>query len=152
MMIDTKAYGELDIDERQRITLQKGLFGFEGFTEFALMDSEHPPFYWFQSLDERDIAFVLIDPRVFRPDYSPAVSSEDLEALGILKEGDANLLVFSIVTIPEDQKRMTANLQGPLLINRQTRQGRQIISGDERWHVRHSIIEEMKHAGEDTAC
>ncbi|MBN2626888.1 MAG: flagellar assembly protein FliW, partial [Spirochaetales bacterium] len=94
----------------------------------------------------------LINPRVFRPDYSPGISSEDLEALGVPGEGDENLLVFSIVTIPEDQKRMTANLQGPLLINRHTRQGRQIISGDDRWHVRHLIIEEMNHAGEDTAC
>jgi flagellar assembly factor FliW len=152
MMIDTKAYGATEIDERQRITLQKGLFGFEDYREFALLDSDHPPFYWFQSLSEREIAFVLIDPHIFRPDYSPCISAEDLEALGIIGEGDENLLVFSIVTIPEEQKRMTANLQGPLLVNRKTRQGRQIISGDERWHVRHSIIEEMKHAGGDSAC
>ncbi|WP_319561825.1 flagellar assembly protein FliW [Marispirochaeta sp.] len=151
MMIETKAYGEMEIDQRQKITLQKGLFGFDCYSNFALLDSEQPPFYWFQSLDEREIAFVLIDPRIFRPDYCPGVSTEDLEALGVTREDDEDLLIFSIVTIPEDQSRMTANLQGPLLINRKTRVGRQIISNDERWQVRHLIIEEMQHEG-DTSC
>lgn len=151
MIIETKAYGEMEIDQRQKISLQKGLFGFESFNDFALLDSEQLPFYWFQSLDEREIAFVLIDPRVFRPDYCPGVTTEDLEALGVHSEDDEDLLVFTIVTIPDDQNRMTANLQGPLLINRKTREGRQIISNDERWHVRHLIVEEMKHAG-DPSC
>jgi len=51
--------------------------------------------------------------------------------------------VFSIVTIPENQNRMTANLQGPLLINRKKRIGRQSISLNPEWRVRHVIVDEL---------
>ena len=151
MQIDTKAYGPIDVNERQRITLQRGLFGFDEYVDFVLLDSEQPPFYWFQAVQEKDIAFVLISPFVFRPEYTPGVSPEDLEALGLESAEDENLLIFAIVTIPPEQTRMTANLQGPILINRQTRQGRQIISNDDRWQVRHNIMEEMRRE-RDRAC
>jgi len=151
IQIDTKAYGPLEVDERQRIRLQRGLFGFEEYLEFVLLDAGQQPFYWLQSVDEREVAFVLIPPALFRSDYSPGAPSGDLEALGIQDETDENLLVFAIVTIPDDQTRMTANLQGPVLINRSSRQGRQIISNDDRWGVRHVIMDEMK-GQRDTAC
>ncbi len=151
MQIETKPYGSIEISDRQIVTLKKGLFGFDGFHRFALLDSEQPPFYWFQSLDDKEIAFVLVSPYVFRPDYNPGIPSSDIEALGAASEEDEDLLVFVIVTIPEEQTRMTANLQGPVVINRKSRVGRQIISNDERWQVRHLIMEEMKHVG-DTAC
>ncbi len=141
----------MEISERQIVTLQKGLFGFDGYSRFALLDSEQPPFYWFQSLDDSEIAFVLVSPYVFRPDYNPGIASSDLEALAVESDKDEDLLVFVIVTIPEEQSRMTANLQGPVVINRKKREGRQVISNDERWHVRHLIIDEMKQVG-DTAC
>ena len=67
---------------------------------------------------------------------------EELAEIGILKPEDA--LSFAIVTIPEDARRMTANLQGPLILNRETRTGRQCISGDPRWQVRHLILAELQ--------
>ena len=151
MEIDTKAYGRIEVNPRQQIRMQRGLFGFDSICDYVLLDADQPPFYWLQSVEERDIAFVLINPQLFRPDYRPGASKEDLEALGVVSEKDDELLVFSIVTIPDDQTRMTANLQGPILINRSRHEGRQIISGDDRWMVRHVIMEEMKHA-KDNAC
>ena len=142
MLIHSKAYGPVEVDDRQRISFPAGLLGFENLTDFVLMDARQQPFYWLQSLEVEQIAFVLIDPRLFRPEYKPGVDPSDLEILG-LAEGDQDLLNFAIVTIPEDQERMTANLQGPVLINRVTRNGRQCISTDPRWRVRHNILEEL---------
>jgi flagellar assembly factor FliW len=137
----TKAFGAVEVDERQRLRLPFGLLGFENLHDFALLDAAQPPFYWLQSLEVADIAFALIDPRVFRPDYSPGVSAEELAEIGLQRSEDA--LVFAIVTIPEQPREMTANLQGPLLVNRETRIGRQFISNDPRWLVRHSILAEL---------
>jgi flagellar assembly factor FliW len=53
------------------------------------------------------------------------------------------MLILAIVTVPGDSSRMTANLQGPLVINRRTHVGRQSISPDPRWAVRHVILEEL---------
>lgn len=151
MLIDTKPFGQIEVDPRQEIHFPRGLFGFDEYRDFLLLDAQQAPFYWLQSKTERDIAFVLISPFVFRPDYAPGVSREDLDALEVESEKDESLLIFAIVTIPEDQSRMTANLQGPLLINRKLKAGRQVISSDERWQVRHVIMEEMK-AARNRAC
>ena len=141
MKIRSKAYGDMEISDRQRIIFPRGIFGFEELREFALLDSAQPPFYWLQSLQRVEIAFVLIDPRFFRPDYAPDVDSAELEEIEIKTPED--MLLFAIVTIPEDSSRMTANLQGPLLINRRTSVGRQSISTNPQWGVRHIILEEL---------
>ncbi len=149
MIIDTKAFGEIDVDSRQRISFPYGLFGFEHCTEFALLDSTQPPFYWLQSVEEAAVAFVLIDPKFFRPDYTIDLPASELDEVEL--EGADDALIFSIVTIPADQARMTANLQGPIVINGRRRIGRQAISTNPNWRVRHYILEELA-AVRNRAC
>ena len=141
MKVLSKPYGEIEVDERQKVRFPSGLFGFEGLREFVLLDAIQQPFYWLQSLEEPSVAFVLIDPLMFRPDYSPDVEPEEIAEIGVASPAD--LLVLAIVTIPESQTGMTANLQGPLLLNRRARLGRQSISADPRWGTRHAILEEL---------
>jgi flagellar assembly factor FliW len=142
MTVETKPFGTIDIDERQRLLFPFGLFGFEALRDFALLDSAQPPFYWLQSLEEPEIAFVLIEPAFFRPDYSPEIPRDDLEEIGI--SGVHESIVFAVVTIPDDQSRMSANLQGPILINRRGHIGRQSISINPNWHVKHYILDELR--------
>jgi flagellar assembly factor FliW len=132
----------MEVDERQRILFPEGILGFEQLKEYVLFDAAQPPFYWLQSTERVETAFVLIEPKIFRPDYSPDVDREELTDIGIASEED--LLVFAIVTIPENAKRMTANLQGPLILNKRTRVGRQSVSTNPKWGVRHVILDEMR--------
>jgi len=143
MEINTKAYGKINIDDKQVLTFPSGLFGFESLTEYALLDAEQQPFFWLQSLEVEQIAFILINPIIFRPDYDPAVHEDELLEIGLTDNDDDDFLLFSIVTIPADQSRMTANLQGPIVINKDTKIGRQFISTCADWKVRHNIIEEL---------
>lgn len=143
MEINTKPYGTVVIDEKQIIHFPNGLFGFESLRDFALMDAEQKPFFWLQSLEVEQIAFILVDPHIFRPDYNPAIITEELQEIDVDDSEEDRALLFAIVTIPSDQSRMTANLQGPVVINRDNRKGRQFISTDPAWKVRHNIIEEM---------
>jgi flagellar assembly factor FliW len=149
MRIQTRPYGEIDIDERQRVNLPWGLLGFEDLRDWALLDATQPPFYWLQSLERSEIAFVLIDPRLFRPDYEPGADPAEVDGLELAAPEEG--LVFVIVTVPAQSARMTANLQGPLVINRRTRTGRQLVSNDPRWGVRHVIADELT-ALRKTAC
>jgi flagellar assembly factor FliW len=149
MKILTKPYGEMDIEDRQIIGFPRGLFGFEELRSFALLDATQAPFFWLQSLERVEVAFVLIDPHFFRPDYTPDVDPSELEEIGIGTVEDA--LVFAIVTIPADSRQMTANLQGPLVLNPATHAGRQSISTNPRWGVRHVILEELAQAGNGAA-
>jgi flagellar assembly factor FliW len=137
----TKAYGTVEVNECQKITFPSGLFGFESLKDYVLLDAEQQPFYWLQSLDEKDIAFILIDPFIFRPDYEMDINNEELLPIGITESEKA--VIFSIVTIPQDNGPMTANLQGPLVINRESRLGIQAILTDSRWKTKHDIMAEL---------
>jgi len=137
----TKAYGMVEVNECQKVTFPSGLFGFESLKDYVLLDAEQQPFYWLQSLDEEKTAFILIDPFLFRPDYEMDIDNEELRPIGITDPEKA--VIFTIVTVPPDNSPMTANLQGPLVINRDSRLGVQAVLTDSRWKTKHDILAEL---------
>lgn len=145
MLIQTKAYGPKEIDDRQLVEFPSGLLGFENLRKFALLDSSQPPFLYLQSIDDPDINFVLLSPEVFRPDFKLDIAPGDLEELRIGENED--LLVLAIVTIPGEGQPITANLQGPLVFNRQKHLAKQCIQLGSAWKTKHNIIEEMSAQG-----
>jgi flagellar assembly factor FliW len=149
MKVKTKPFGLKEVDERQKIHFPFGILGFEELKDYALMDAPQAPFYWLQSLDVPEIAFVLIDPRVFRPDYRLEVDAGELEEIGLSADSEARgeILDFAILTIPDDVNAMTANLQGPVIINKSKKIGRQAISTNPRWQVRHAVFKELSTVG-----
>jgi flagellar assembly factor FliW len=146
--IKTRPFGEIGINEQQIIEFPEGILGFDDVRKFVLLDAqdENSPLKWLQAYDEPDLAFVVIRPIDFMREYELVVSMNDLEAVGA--ETAENLIVFTIVTIPSNPSEMTANLQGPIIINPEKRLGRQAISLSDRYGVRHKILEEMKKAAE----
>jgi flagellar assembly factor FliW len=147
MRVDTKAYGSIDVDERQRIEFPHGILGFEKLKSYVLLDAPQQPFYWLQALEVVEVAFVMINPVIFRPDYTVEVSQEELEEIGI--DSPEKMLTFAIVTIPRNPAEMTANLQGPIIINKETRVGRQSISMNPEWEVRHPVLKELAAVRQD---
>jgi flagellar assembly factor FliW len=143
--IQTKAYGSLDVDERQILHFPDGLLGFEKFKDYALLDAAQKPFFYLQSMDVSELAFVLIDPFLFRPDYSVDADDALLSSVGIERPEDA--LVLSIVTVPSDGSPITANLMGPLIVDRASRRGVQAVMTDPRWHTKHDVLAELAAAG-----
>jgi flagellar assembly factor FliW len=146
--IATKAYGEIEVDEHQKIVFPQGLLGFENLKDYILLDAERQPFYWLQSMDLEQVAFILVNPFLFRPDYEVNISNEELAEIGINSPQKA--LIFSIVTVPSDGGPMTANLQGPLIINRDLRTGKQAVLSDFRWKTKHDIMAELSALQEAT--
>ena len=140
MKVLTKAYGLIEVDDRQKITFPVGLYGYETIQEYVLLESERQPFYWLQSLEIEKVAFILVNPFLFRPDYEIDISDDELKNIGLLDPKEA--LIFAAVTIPEDG-RMTANLKGPLVINRRNRLGMQGVLTDSRWKTKHDILAEL---------
>lgn len=140
----TTRFGTIEIDEELVITLAEGVIGFEACRQFIVIHSEdETAFRWLQSLEEPAIAFPVVEPCDFRPDYSPTISDSDATLLGL--SATTPTLVFSIVTIPKNNPReMTANLLGPLVINALTRQGKQVIVQDDEFTTRHRMVDELK--------
>ena len=151
MQVLTKPYGKIEVDERQKINFPNGLLGFENLKDYLLLDAVQPPFYWLQSMDVPEIAFVMIDPGIFRQNYLPEVSLSELEEIYLTVADSDNSLIFAIVTIPEEHSKMTANLQGPIIINREKKYGRQCISTNNEYKTQHYVLEELA-AEKDSVC
>ena len=138
MQVSTKTKGMVEVSEEQLITIPSGLFGFEEYTGFALIDSEYQPFIWLQSLQDKNLAFLLIDPFLICDDYEADIDDKSLSKIGI--KDPLDVLVFAIVTVPNDGSAVTANLQGPLVINRKNRQCMQAVLSDTRWTTKHNLL------------
>lgn len=143
MLINTTRFGDLEIDTNDIIEFKDGIMGFEEYKRYTLFSTDDDSFFkWMQSCDEPSLAFILIKPDEFYPNYGLNISDDDAVKLKIT---DTKMLeIYAIVVIPDDPTKMTANLQGPIVINWICKQGKQIISLDPKHKLRHYILEEMK--------
>ncbi len=145
MLIESKHFGNITIDEDKILTFKEGLIGLPDKKKFALIyesEEEQPLFSWLQSLDDKSFALPVINPFMVFPEYNPVVDDALLEKLGELYEED--LLVFTVVVVPEDMKKMTVNLKGPIIVNAKTKKSMQIMVQNEDYTVRHSLYERIQ--------
>ena len=142
MKISTARFGEINIADEEIIEFANGLLGFEKFNRYVILNTEDgSPFRWMQCVDDGDLAFVLIEPLAFMFEYDLEIDDSDVTHLGLEAAEDA--VLFAIVTIPEIAQEMTANLQGPVVINAKLRKGRQVISNNQKHPIKARILEEM---------
>lgn len=149
MKVETRLFGEIDIQENKVITLHSGLIGFPDMKRFTIIyDMEKPEkknVMWFQSLDEPQFAMPVMDPNLVKKDYNPMVNDELLTPLGELT--GENLYVLVTLTVPKDIKKMTVNLKAPIVINADTLVGGQIVVEDD-FPIRFPIYKILKQAKE----
>ena len=104
MKVDTRVFGEIDIEDEKSIFFEQGIIGFPNLQNFALIyNSEKEKkgaISWLQSLDEPTFALPVMDPLTMCPDYNPQVEDELLKPLGELTED--NLFVLVTVTVPQN--------------------------------------------------
>jgi flagellar assembly factor FliW len=121
--------------------ISKGMLGFPEDLEFELLvNGEELPFMWIRSKRNHQLGFVVIEPSEILCNYEIEVADDDAETLGIEKAGDA--LILNIVTIGEggDIESATVNLVAPIILNRNTLLGKQVIvSNHMRFSTKHSI-------------
>jgi flagellar assembly factor FliW len=107
------------------LRLPLGLLGFELVKNYALLSRPHEePFYWLQMLEDAKHAFLIVSPFIAVPDYEPDISQQDVDFLGLTTPADS--LVYNIVTL-RGKGPATINLKGPIIINRHTMVGKQVI-------------------------
>ncbi len=131
--------GAISYRDDQVISFPEGILGFSDLHEYVLVEHQQGVFVWLQSLEEPSLAFLAVDPWMFFPDYSPEIPDQDVEALE-LKE-PYNFTILCIVTVPSDPREMTVNLKGPVVINMNTRQARQVVLDNPEYTTRHPVFE-----------
>lgn len=137
MIIQTSRFGQLEVNPERFIVFEEGVLGFPDQRAYALVQTgEGSGFYWLQAVQDRDLAFVVCDPRLFVANYEIPVKLEELQGIGLIAAHDAQ--VFIIVNKVGDL--LTGNLQGPLVINVVNRRARQLVLSDKRYTTRHPLM------------
>jgi flagellar assembly factor FliW len=120
------------------VRIPTGLLGFEHIKDYVLLaNPAEQPFAWLQVKDNDTLAFIVVDPFIAVPDYKPSIPQLEYEFLGITNPDEA--LLLNIVTL-HGAERATMNLKGPIVINRHTHVGKQIvIANATEYSVQHPL-------------
>jgi flagellar assembly factor FliW len=142
MIIDSVRFGQLEIPDDKIITMQRPILGFESLVSFCLIQREDmEPFHWLHSTEDPSIAFIVLNPAVFYEDYRIEVNPKEIAELEIIDLKSVETYV--IVTVPEDPKKMSVNLQGPILINTENGFAKQLILVNSDYRVQHFVADEV---------
>ena len=148
MEVRTTRFGVIEIAEDRVITFPKGLLGFPDRARYCLLEpGEDALFFWLQSLDDPNLAFVVTDPTLFIKEYSVPIRPEQMGHMALGRLEDAQ--VFVIVNKIDQQ--LTGNLQGPLVINTVTKEGEQMVLAEKKWTTRHALMKVAAPAQAQTA-
>ncbi len=138
MVVHTQRFGDLDVDPATLIQLDEGLLGFPEERHYCLLESTPGgSVRWMQSVERPELAFLVVDPYEFFEEYEVHLS--DALAAEMALDRPAEAAVLALLSIQEE-KRVTANLLGPVVINTRTRRGKQVVLDDARYGTRHELL------------
>lgn len=136
MNIETKFYGNIEIEENRVLNFKDGIPGFEQLKNFTILDVEGGEHLkCLQSLEKIEVCLMMVSPWDYFKDYEIELSDEDVEDLEIVNEGD--VLIYNVLTVRENS--ITANLAAPIIINIINNKAKQIILSNPNYNIRQEI-------------
>lgn len=134
--VHSTRFGSFAVPADRVLRFAEGLIGFPDYHRFVIVEHTRPgPLRWLLCLDEPELAFAVVDPAEFFPDYRVDAHA----CLGVPAERD--VAVFAIVTIPRTYPvGMSANLMAPVVVDVETREARQVILDDGTYSTRHPLL------------
>ena len=166
IQIESSRFGALVVEDERVITFPNGLLGFPDHKRFALIQTgEENYFFWLQSVDEPNLAFVVTDPSIFFKGYEVPLRDETRQDLRLdpddaddahgqahgaqgpqgqlsiapaSRPPEAFLQVFVICN--KVGEWLTGNLLGPLVVNAQNRLAQQVVLTEKKWTTRQPLM------------
>lgn len=137
MDVQTTRFGSVEVNDSRVIDFPAGLLGFAGQRKFVLLQpDDEGVFFWLQSTESPDLAFIVTDPTLWVKDYVVPIRREQMDELGLSATEDSQVFVI----VNKYGRSLTANLQGPLVVNVNKRQAMQLVLSDKRWNTRNELI------------
>jgi flagellar assembly factor FliW len=144
LKIKTTRFGTINIEEENIINMPFGMLGFLDKKRFVILQhKKNSPFFWYQSIDDPSLAFVITSPFLFKPDYEIDMDDVLREMSWNGDRGKNNVELYVVVNIPKGSPdKMTANLIGPILINNKARQAVQMVISNSLYTHKFPLIRE----------
>ena len=117
MTINTRDFGEMEVEQKNVFDFPNGVFAFEDDKRFALLSPLGEDTYpmWLQSLDHSDLCFIVFDPTLIDEGYTVTLNDSEKRLLKV-KDGD-EIRSLTIAKIPENFRETTVNMKSPIIIN-----------------------------------
>jgi flagellar assembly factor FliW len=143
MLIQTGRFGPIEVSSDEVIHIPSGILGFPEDQDFCLVDpADETLILWLQSLKNPHLAFPVLEPKIFKPEYIVRLSAAELRELRLTSIRNAS--VFTILTIPADLTQMTANLKAPLVINTIEKTAKQVVLQENDQPIKHLMFKELR--------
>ncbi|QTL49444.1 MULTISPECIES: flagellar assembly protein FliW [Priestia] len=140
MKISTSYHGDIEIDNQQTLTFNQGIPGFLEETEFVILPlPEAEAFQVMQSIQTKELAFIITDPFQFFLDYDFQLEPQEIEKLQLQQAEDA--AVYVLLTMSDSVEKITANLQAPVIINTKQQLAKQVILMNTAYETKHRLFE-----------
>ncbi|KGX86311.1 flagellar assembly protein FliW [Pontibacillus litoralis] len=148
MQIETKLFGQVEINEDDVFHFSSGLPGFEQEQQFILLPIDEAGIYQsMQSVQNANVALIVTNPYVFFKDYEFTIDASTLNSLEI--ETKQQVTVFTVLTLQDPFASTTANLQAPIIVNHTNNKGKQMILTDTLYTTKHPIMPNGKDVHAD---
>ena len=152
MRLQGTRFGNVEFDAEDILAFPEGLIGFPSLKHYVLLTPKaDSPFRWIQSVEEPSTAFLLAEPLRFFSDYAPELSEEECQALAI-SETTARLVYVTVSIPPGKPSEMTVNLLAPIVLNLETRTGKQVILLDDAYTIKHRVLQAESKDAETIAA
>lgn len=143
-------FGDLTVEPEDVYHFPEGLPAFETEDAFVLLEREPiRPILCLQSVRTRRLKFYCVPVKVLCPDYVLALESSHRDILGLAAAGsvpDESLLCLAILTFSQGGAT-TANLLSPVVLNRKTKRGCQVVQTDSPY----SCVHALQPAGQESS-
>lgn len=125
--INTRDFGEIEINEDRIFHFPNGVFAFEDSKHFALISPLGDDIYpmWLQSTEDTTPCFIVFDPSLIDAAYRVTLSKGEKS---LLRLGDSSPTRYlSIAKVPADYRDTTVNMKSPIIINTELKIATQVI-------------------------
>lgn len=140
MKISTSYHGDIEIDNQQTLTFNQGIPGFLEETEFVILPlPEAEAFQVLQSIQTKELAFIITDPFQFFLHYDFQLEPQEIEKLQLQQAEDA--AVYVLLTMSDSMEKITANLQAPIIVNTKQQLAKQVILMNTAYETKHRLFE-----------
>lgn len=130
---------ELSYDDGNIITFDEGLIGMPHLKYMVLVEqSDIAPFHWLASLDDARVAFLVVNPQLVYPSYSPQLSGD---VIRVLSPDGLPPTPLAIVNVAHDWTKTTINLRAPLLVASRAMRGTQVPLADNDYQLEEPLPE-----------
>jgi flagellar assembly factor FliW len=147
MLVEASISGQQEFipdETNNQFFMPEGLIGLPDFNRFELIvDPESLPFVVLRAVEGDEIQIPAVEPVGLVENYRLDIGDADAEMLGLVGV-DANPLILNVATIKSyEPQKVTLNLAAPILINRRTRVGKQVVLLNyQSYSTTHVLIDE----------